>query len=66
MPARNPETTYVHCAREGCQATHPDHQWGAIAAHDEGWFAQKDGTVYCPLHHPEWVAGWRAKQQGGG
>ena len=48
------------CSVDGCTATFTHHYWGAVKAHDAGWFSQKDGTVYCPEHTPDWVAGWRA------
>lgn len=51
----------VTCAHPGCSASHKDHLWGQIKADD--WFHQKDGTAWCPDHHPEWVASWRARQR---
>lgn len=50
------------CAAEGCSASFQDHRWGSIKAHDAGWFIQKDGTAWCPIHTPEWVAAWRARK----
>jgi hypothetical protein len=55
----------VFCAMkdEGCTASHPSGRWGNQKAADEGWFASKaEGVSYCPLHVPEWVPAWRAKQ----
>lgn len=50
------------CSAEDCEASFVAHKWGSIKAHDEGWFLQKDGTVYCPKHTPDWVKEWREKQ----
>jgi hypothetical protein len=61
MPERNPETTYKKCNNEGCENKLPNHAWGRIKATD--WFQQKDGTIWCPDHHPAWVAAWRARQK---
>jgi hypothetical protein len=47
----------VTCA--GCEESVPDNRWSKIRASAAGWFFQKDGTAYCPLHVPAWVAGWR-------
>lgn len=55
-----PETADVECAHQDCTATFKGHRWGYIKADD--WFHQKDGTSWCPAHHPEWVAGWRARK----
>ena len=30
-------------------------KWVMIKAHSEGWYEQKDGTVWCPDHRPEWA-----------
>ena len=46
------------CAEGGCEASYVPHYWGTVKA--EGWFHQRDGKSYCPAHHPEWVAEWRA------
>lgn len=51
-------TAVLHCSREGCDKTVRAHAWGKIKAED--WFFQKDGHQWCPAHHPEWVASWRA------
>ena len=57
----------VFCARRkdlGCPAQHPGGRHAAIQAHEEGWFQSKaEGQDYCPAHVPDWVEGWRAKQQ---
>lgn len=52
--------TDLECAHDGCAASIPNHQWGKIKA--DGWFGQKDGTVWCPAHVPAWVAEWRARR----
>lgn len=61
MAERNPDTTYTKCEQPGCTESLPDHSWGRIKADD--WFQQKDGTIWCPDHHPPWVADWRARQR---
>lgn len=40
-----------------------DHRWGHSDAQAKGWFMQRNGTVYCPMHVPSWVADWRAKKK---
>jgi hypothetical protein len=50
------------CAHPTCEASYDAHKWGAIHAHTADWFEQKDGRVWCPDHHPDWVAGWRDRQ----
>ncbi len=57
----------VRCARQGdlgCTASFPGSKFDAIAAGVEGWFFSR-GTddAFCPEHIPDWVAGWRARQQ---
>lgn len=49
------------CIFPNCLRTYKRHKWGVIKAHNEGWFFQKNGDVYCPEHVPEWVAKWRAR-----
>ncbi len=61
MPEPNPDTTYTKCAEPGCEAKLPNHAWGRIKASPD-WFEQRDGTIWCPDHHPAWVADWRARQ----
>ena len=56
---RPDEVKYGHCAVEECEAQFDDHYWGKVKAGDEGWFFQKDGTNWCPLHIPDWVEAWR-------
>lgn len=53
----------AHCSERECDATHEDHRWGRTKAHSEGWFYQKDGTIWCPTHVPDWVNAWRARQK---
>lgn len=55
-----PETAYMECSDPGCDAKVKSHAWGRIKA--EGWFFQKDGAAYCPLHVPSWVEAWRKKR----
>lgn len=52
------------CSHSGCTNTYRPHRWGKIKTHPD-WFHQKDGTSWCPDHHPEWVAAWREKQAAG-
>jgi hypothetical protein len=49
----------VECTTDGCTATHKPHMWGNIRAEQEGWFHQRNGTAWCPVHVPEWVTAWR-------
>ncbi len=53
----------IHCSIPECTNTIKDHAWGHIKA--EGWFFPRDKTqpVFCPVHLPEWVEEWRAKQK---
>lgn len=53
----------AQCAEPQCPATvETAHAWDNIRAHDAGWFFQKDGTSWCPEHHPAWVKYWRAER----
>ena len=55
---------YDHvCAHEGCEESVNNHYHARAAAHEAGWFQQKDGTFWCPEHVPEWVADWRARKK---
>ena len=51
---------HVTCAAPDCEAAIPNHCWGRIK--NDAWFHQKDGTSWCPSHHPDWVAAWRARK----
>lgn len=51
----------IRCSAPGCPAEIPAHKWGSIKDGAD-WFQQRDGTAWCPDHHPEWVAGWRARR----
>lgn len=44
-----------------CERTVPQHKWGQIKAHDEGWYFPRNGGAYCPDHVPAWVTEWRAR-----
>ncbi len=50
-----------HCSEPGCEATVKNHYWGRVKA--DLWFFQKNGDAWCPDHHPEWVAAWRARKK---
>ena len=50
------------CSGPGCPKTYTPHEWGSKAAQRAGWFLQRNGDAWCPDHHPEWVAAWRARQ----
>lgn len=52
---------WVYCDEPGCENRRKNHAWGAIKAED--WFNQRNGKTWCPEHHPEWVADWRARRQ---
>lgn len=54
---------YLVCADPSCVEMIPDHLWGRTKAYSEGWFEQKDGTIWCPAHVPDWVDAWRARQK---
>lgn len=49
------------CNVTECPRTYVPHRWGAIKAHADGWFIQKDGTAWCPDHPPAWLKAWRAR-----
>jgi hypothetical protein len=53
----------TNCSIPGCSASFKNHKWGTMAASKAGWLMQKDGTVWCPDHLPDWVAAWRASQK---
>lgn len=53
---------HLTCADPECSWTIPDHRWARTKAHSAGAFEQKDGTIWCPEHIPDWVGAWRAKQ----
>lgn len=65
--------TEIICDRPGCGRSIKSHQWGGRNAANKGedWFMQKalpngePGPAWCPDHHPEWVAEWRAKRAAG-
>lgn len=59
------EAPLKYCAKKGCKASFKDHHWGAVEATDKGWFHQRNGDSWCPEHHPEWVAEWRARRAAG-
>jgi hypothetical protein len=52
------------CDKPLCEEKIKNHRWGRTKA--EGWFFEKTGEAWCPLHHPEWVADWRARQKAKG
>lgn len=52
--------TEVICDRLGCDRRYKNHYWGKVKA-AEDWFTTKTGKAFCPDHHPEWVAAWRAR-----
>jgi len=56
-----PATDDLECAEDDCARTIRNHRWGRTKA--EGWFEERDGTVWCPDHRPAWYAAWRARQQ---
>lgn len=57
-------TQDTRCDHEdGCEKTCPNHKWGHLRAHKEGWFFSKDRHAFCPDHRPEWVEKWRERKQ---
>jgi hypothetical protein len=52
----------AYCNVPECEASFPDHRWGAIRATGDGWFIGRDGTAWCPAHVPSWVERWRARR----
>lgn len=50
----------IECSRKGCPSTIKNDYWSKVKADD--WFFQQNGDAWCPNHHPEWVAAWRAKK----
>lgn len=50
------------CSHPGCTRTYDNYAWGRVVAGREGWFFQRSGEAWCPDHHPEWVAAWRAQR----
>lgn len=57
------ETELKKCSAPGCDASFKNHSWGAVKAHDAGWFQQNDGGAWCPEHVPDWVPAWRERQR---
>ena len=49
------------CSHQGCDRFLKNHAWSRIRA--EGWFQQKDGTLWCPDHWPAWVEKWRSEKK---
>lgn len=49
-----------YCAERECRQSFPDHYWGAIKAHHEGWYRQKNGLNWCPKHRPSWAPEFKA------
>jgi len=62
---RKPTTQLCRGERDGvrCTASIELHYWAKVRASDKGWFFQKDGTIWCPEHVPEWVPAWRAEKK---
>lgn len=56
--------TYCICDGPDCANSFKLTHWDSKRAQTDGWFLQKNGDVWCPEHVPEWVAEWRAKQNG--
>lgn len=56
-----PDTGRLVCAHRTCSRYIPNHRWSKTKA--EGWFQQRDGTVWCWEHVPEWVEQWRKKRK---
>ena len=50
------------CKHEGCNNKTKTDRWNKVRAAERGWFFQKDGSIWCPDHVPDWVASWRAKR----
>lgn len=49
----------VVCSQPECINEIPDHAWGKVKAGGIGWFFERNGRSWCPIHTPEWVATWR-------
>jgi hypothetical protein len=60
--SRPDEYKWISCSQESCTAKIANHAHGKIRAGEDGWFFQKSGEAWCPLHHPEWVAAWRERK----
>lgn len=54
------EAGMVVCSEDGCEAQIKNNRWARTKA--SNWFFTRDNKAYCPDHHPDWVAGWRAKK----
>lgn len=46
-----------------CALPGPKNKWESIRMGDAGWFFQKNGDSYCPLHVPIWAKKWRKKNK---
>lgn len=52
------------CSESSCnESFRGSSKWSSIRASNEGWFLQRDGTVWCPKHIPDWVEKWRANKK---
>lgn len=59
-------TTLKKCNESSCDRKTKTDKFNKIRAAEQGWFFQKDGSIWCPDHVPGWVASWRAKQENDG
>lgn len=48
------------CSQPDCTQVVKNHAWAKIKA--DGWFFQRDGSLWCPEHVPDWVDAWRARK----
>lgn len=55
--------THLRCSGPGCDDTCGNNKWAKIAAHEQGWFFERSGAVWCPEHLPDWVEPWRIEQR---
>lgn len=50
----------IVCNHEGCGEKINNHAWGKIKS---GWFFDKTGKAFCPIHIPPWVEKWRTRRK---
>jgi hypothetical protein len=52
------DTYVVLCSHDGCSNGTKVNRWAKIRAQDEGWYFQRNGSLWCPEHRPSFAPAW--------